>query len=406
MYTHPRNWTLALFSVLLLALALLQPAAAQEESAASREATLIEEMTRVAAEELSRGQTASTEHGRVLVGESAHRVEALHREAARLHDAQIARPAAERMRAEAAVRAFLSEDNGSVEYRGTASSSYSNQLAEFYMVGDYYVEVDRHTNRILQVGPRSDRAPLQSQRLSGAPLSVRALQERATQIGTRYSEVDLSTLSLHVGNKGSSYFFRWEESSKPAEGLAPFLQVGLDRTGALLSYTNVLGYNMVAPSPISGQEPQARAMSVAGVYIFANNGNYYREYGPSNYWYTATGRGYCGNFGSCSPNQMRFTYNGCTLTNYAVWDNPDYNQWGTHAVFIPSVNATAYTSYTLTYNTASSYSFHIAQTNYYNQWVPTTPNDPSWYGIRNTWVNDNSCYGSGKVGVDEVKITY
>jgi hypothetical protein len=149
------------------------------------------------------------------------------------------------------------------------------------------------------------------------------------------------------------------------------------------------------------------ASALSGTYNYASSGSYYTEYGPSGYWHTATGAGYCGHISSsCSPNSMRWTYtNGCFLSNQAQWDNIDSAQNGVHKVFIPGVNATTTNApYTVTYNGGSSYNWTINQNNYYDAWVQTG----TLYDIRNTWLSDATCEGAGskKVGFDEVRIVY
>lgn len=145
----------------------------------------------------------------------------------------------------------------------------------------------------------------------------------------------------------------------------------------------------------------------AQVYIYANGGGYYTRYGPSQYWWTVNNEGYCYDSGSCNPKNMEYTWSGCSLSNYAKWDNIDYTSWGVHDVYIPGTNATNTAApYLLTYNGGSSYNFSINQSVYYDSWVRTDPSDPWWYWINNTWLDDNPCNGTSKIGFDEIKITY
>jgi hypothetical protein len=147
------------------------------------------------------------------------------------------------------------------------------------------------------------------------------------------------------------------------------------------------------------------AYALAGVYIYANNGSYYTQYGPSAYWYTKTNEGYCGHISSsCSPTYMKYTYtNGCTVSNYAKWDNLDSYQYGTEKIFIPRVNATTRRApYLITYNSASSYTFTLNQYSYSDVWVSIS----RLYDIRNTWLEDDTCESSTyRIGFDEVQIT-
>jgi hypothetical protein len=144
----------------------------------------------------------------------------------------------------------------------------------------------------------------------------------------------------------------------------------------------------------------------AGVSIYANNGNYYTEYGPSQYWWTTYNEGFCGRFGSCSPTYMRWTYGCSSLSNYALWDNVDNNwMYAYHDVFIPRVDATSqYAPYTVGYSGGSNYSFHLNQNAYYDAWVRGVQG--SLYDLRHTHLHDVTYEGCAtKVGFDEIKIT-
>lgn len=148
------------------------------------------------------------------------------------------------------------------------------------------------------------------------------------------------------------------------------------------------------------------ALALSGTYNYASSGSYYTEYGPSQYWHTTTDAGYCGHIsGSCSPNSMRWTYNnGCFPSNQAQWNNIDSAQNGVHYSFVPAVNATTTRApYTMTYNGASSYTWTINQSAYYDNWIQTGTK----YDIRNTWLTDATCEGSStKIGFDEIRIIY
>ncbi|RJR14685.1 hypothetical protein C4579_04690 [Candidatus Microgenomates bacterium] len=144
----------------------------------------------------------------------------------------------------------------------------------------------------------------------------------------------------------------------------------------------------------------------AAVSIYANDGGYYTAYGPGQYWYQVNNEGYCYDSGSCSPTTMKYTYSGCSLSNYAKWDNGvGPNGWATHDTYIPGTNAVNTAApYLLSYNTASQYHFSINQNSYYDAWVRTDPSDPWWYKIGNVWLDDNPCNGTSKIGFDEMKI--
>lgn len=149
------------------------------------------------------------------------------------------------------------------------------------------------------------------------------------------------------------------------------------------------------------------AYALSGIYIYANNGSYYAEYGPGAYWHTTSNEGYCGHMSSvCSPAYMKWTYGTeCIGTvNEAQWDNIDSAQNGVHKVFIPRVDATSRMApYTLIYNGASRYAFTINQNAYSDVWVTTG----TFYDIRTTWLGDNPCESpTYKIGFDEIQIGY
>ncbi len=152
----------------------------------------------------------------------------------------------------------------------------------------------------------------------------------------------------------------------------------------------------------------APAYALSGIYIYANGGGYYTQYGPVGYWYTASNQGYCGHISAgCSPSEMKWTYGSECIgsVNYAQWNNIDSYQNGVHKVFIPAVNATSgMAPYEVIYNGISQDAFTINQNAYYDQWILTD----TYYDIRTTWLRDNPCEGTPykKIGFDEIQIGY
>lgn len=143
----------------------------------------------------------------------------------------------------------------------------------------------------------------------------------------------------------------------------------------------------------------------ADVSIYANNGDYYSEYGPSQYWHTTSNEGYCGHIGSCSPAYMKWTYGGDPMSNYAIWDNPDNNwMWADHDVFVPRVNATTVRApYCIMWGGANEYNFTVDQNSYYDSWVRGAP---AQYDLRSTDLSDVTYENfTRRVGFDEIKIS-
>jgi len=60
---------------------------------------------------------------------------------------------------------------------------------------------------------------------------------------------------------------------------------------------------VVAVMVLLYETPTAQALS--GTYIYASSEGYYYPHGPTGYWHTVTGEGFCGHISSsCSPNSM------------------------------------------------------------------------------------------------------
>ena len=238
---------LALRVLLVLALmaGLVTVVTAQGDPAKEKLKALTEQLKQVTAQELATGQTAETPKGRFFTGESATKVENLHRQAAKAYEATIARPEVARGAAVANIRSFTRSPNLGVEYKSTSKSSYnSNVIAEFYMVGKDYYEIDTRTNQIVQFGP----APLprgeQPKQYDTTPrYSPQQLEVMARTLIAERAGVDVSGLTPNHGNKGDvNFFFRWEDRTKHLEdGMYPFIQAGFTRGGDFLSYTNSLG---------------------------------------------------------------------------------------------------------------------------------------------------------------------
>ena len=52
--------------------------------------------------------------------------------------------------------------------------------------------------------------------------------------------VNFANLSSNHGQKGSNYFFRWEDRSKKTTEGYPFVQVGFSQGGTLINYVDAL----------------------------------------------------------------------------------------------------------------------------------------------------------------------
>ncbi len=163
---------------------------------------------------------------------------------ASLHFVHIPMPSArsetERQAAIANIRACLGKPDLAIEYKSTVRSADKyDVVSEIYVSGGDYIEVDRRTNQVIQIGPASQsKAYDTTARYTPAQLETMARAFIARCAGN----VHLDTLTANHGNKGGvNYFFRWEDNNRSLDfGMHPFIQVGLTRGGDLLGYVNTL----------------------------------------------------------------------------------------------------------------------------------------------------------------------
>jgi hypothetical protein len=77
-----------------------------------------------------------------------------------------------------------------------------------------------------------------------APKNTANLEEEALKLINLFSpNIELNGLTRMDGTKINTFFFRWEDQTKPLldDGRSyPFLQVGLNADGELLNYYNTL----------------------------------------------------------------------------------------------------------------------------------------------------------------------
>lgn len=205
---------------------------------------LTDKLRQVTNQELATGQKVQTERGVYLTGESATRVQALHQEAAQAYQAIIARPESEHQAAITSIRSFAQKPDLPVEYKSIAKSSYNNEvLAEYYIVGQDYYELDTRTNQVIQFGPASLQPGEKPKQYDTTPrYTPEQLEAMARAFIAERTKVDLTQLTPNHGNKGDvNFFFRWEDRTRERQdGSYPFIQVGFTRGGDLLSYTNSL----------------------------------------------------------------------------------------------------------------------------------------------------------------------
>lgn len=292
------------------------------------------------------------------------------------------------------VRAFAG-DNATIIFQGRGLSSYApNEMIEIYYVGADQYEVDTNTSQVIQFGPRPlsiGEQPKEydtSNRYTPEELKAKAV----SFIAKHAPGINLNSLTpAHSDKEKVNYFFRWEDTSgKTFMGMHPFIQVGFSRGGDLLSYTNTLGLPALAPT-------------VTGTIVYSNGGNYWHQYGPSQYWWYVYGQGWCGKYSTCTPGYMQWTWAGSTKSNYARWDNIDYAQTGTLDAFVPIVNATSTRAPYYVHANGTTYGpYLLNQFNYNDQWIYIV----ALYNIQWVELDDNTGETNKQIGFDEIYIAY
>jgi photosystem II stability/assembly factor-like uncharacterized protein len=136
------------------------------------------------------------------------------------------------------IRACLGAKDASVQYLSTArSSSYAaDVVADFYRADNYDVQANSASGQVIQIGPSAGAAIPDG----GPRRTAEQLQAMALDFIARCAGTDLRALVANHGTKSENSFFRWEDRTRTLEGMYPFVQVGFNPTGQLLSYTNTV----------------------------------------------------------------------------------------------------------------------------------------------------------------------
>ena len=130
------------------------------------------------------------------------------------------------------IKSYLKKENVTVEFLGqdTNLNSPSLRKVDRYAVDGITYSIDLETSWIVEIDASSSPIP------PGTPLTTAGLAQKAFLVVAELAPgIDLIALSPQQGSKGENYFFRWEGGA--AVG---FIQVGLTKTGALLTYLNAL----------------------------------------------------------------------------------------------------------------------------------------------------------------------
>lgn len=188
--------------------------------------------------------------GKRLCGGSKSRIDAMHDDAVRAADDAVARPPQERGRALAAIRAFRGDGALALAYRSTSQNPYSgaeDKKIEIYADNDgneYWI--DPADDVLVQAGPGAGLHQKARKARPEARLPVPELRAKAVAVVEAqlpgFSGRRSSYHPLEDNKDKELYFFRWDDFSQPAKEseMPPFVQVGLDAEGRVLSFTNTL----------------------------------------------------------------------------------------------------------------------------------------------------------------------
>jgi hypothetical protein len=177
--------------------------------------------------------------GKVFTGASATHVVEAHNQAMREIDALHARSPEQREAALAAIRKFAQKSTMALAYQSTSSDpNFGGKQIELYQSDDASYAVDPVTNSV--VGVTLD-SPEQAEEVYGGveytPDQLQTLAVSYLQAHSTCFSKQVGTLKFGSGNKNQNYFFRWDSSLPPSgDGLAPFMQVGVNTKGVIFSY--------------------------------------------------------------------------------------------------------------------------------------------------------------------------
>jgi len=243
---------LPLLAVIAVAGAVAQtaPVGAQQDPVQVRIDALTKKLQDAIVDAEKNGQFTTDEHGqRVYAGETATKMEALHKEVAGESRELQARPQAEREKSINAVNQWNDQFLYTVDGQPKQNLQYGGKLGgiqnferdgiELYYSQDYAWQVDTNTNKVLDVyiRPKETGEPKEfldmTERFNADQLEQKARDLIAAQnIG-----VDLNKLKLERNQKIGTFFYTWTGE----EGKS--VQVAYTSGGQLIGYTNTGYFN-------------------------------------------------------------------------------------------------------------------------------------------------------------------
>jgi hypothetical protein len=135
-------------------------------------------------------------------------------------------------------------DNGLVSVVDVSAFPYYRaeiELTSYETDGNYFTVYSDH-HQIIEIIPKV--SPLTDELPLVPNFSIDTLEQQARElIALLAPDTNLDGLTFVPGEKIRTYFFRWEDRTKPLldDGMSyPFVQVSFNENGELLNYINTL----------------------------------------------------------------------------------------------------------------------------------------------------------------------
>ena len=159
---------------------------------------------------------------------------------------QIPKQSAQELRAQrdiSVIRNFANSPDLAVQYESESKSSNGKVIpviiytagADMYEV-DFNGKIVEFGSRNLPIGSESEKIVNNTPRYKQQELEAMAKQF----IAKNASDMDLEKLTLNQSNKGTNYFFRWEDRTKKTTEGYPFIQIGFSQGGTIMGYINAM----------------------------------------------------------------------------------------------------------------------------------------------------------------------
>ncbi|KKU13224.1 MAG: hypothetical protein UX21_C0051G0002 [Microgenomates group bacterium GW2011_GWC2_45_8] len=221
------------------------PVGAQQDPKQTRIESLTKKLQDAIADVQKNGEFTTDRHGeKVYAGETATRMEQLHKEVSEEINELQARPAAER----AVTVNALNQWNDSFLYKVSGQprqnvryirqvggiQNFKKDGVEVYVSEDYAYQVDVATNKVLDayIRPKEVGEPKEFMDMTPRYDSAQLEQMAKDVIASQNLGVDLDKLTLEKGQKIGTYFFTWQGENGKS------LQVAFTQGGQLIGYTN------------------------------------------------------------------------------------------------------------------------------------------------------------------------